>query len=106
LADAGVAQADVQAFWKAHSFDLGLDFRDGTTALGNCDLCFLKGPYQITSLVLDKTERAVWWAGQEQKIGATFRSDRPSYAAMLKFSKDQRDMFDPNEESIACFCGD
>jgi 3'-phosphoadenosine 5'-phosphosulfate sulfotransferase (PAPS reductase)/FAD synthetase len=106
LAEAGVTQADVQAFWRAHPFDLGLDFRDGTTALGNCDLCFLKGPYQITSLVLDKPERAVWWAGQEQKIGATFRSDRPSYASMLKFSQEQRDMFDPNEEAIACFCGD
>jgi len=106
LVDAGVSQADVQAFWKAHPFDLGLDFRDGATALGNCDLCFLKGPYQITSLVLDKPERAVWWAGQEQKIGATFRSDRPSYASMLQFSQEQRDMFDPNEEAIACFCGD
>jgi len=106
LADAGVSQADVQAFWKSHPFDLGLDFRDGATALGNCDLCFLKGPYQITSLVLDKPERAVWWATQEQKIGATFRSDRPSYASMLKFSQEQRDMFDHNEEAIACFCGD
>jgi hypothetical protein len=38
--------------------------------------------------------------------GAVFRSDRPSYAAMLKFSADQTDMFDPDDESIACFCGD
>ena len=106
LADAKVTQTTVQAFWKAQPFNLGLDFRDGATALGNCDLCFLKGPYQITSLVLDKPERAVWWAGQEQKIGATFRSDRPSYASMLQFSQEQRDMFDPNEEAIACFCGD
>jgi hypothetical protein len=38
--------------------------------------------------------------------GAVFRSDRPSYAQMLKFSQEQRDMFDKNEEAIACFCGD
>jgi hypothetical protein len=38
--------------------------------------------------------------------GAVFRSDRPSYASMLKFSADQIDMFDKDEESIACFCGD
>jgi hypothetical protein len=38
--------------------------------------------------------------------GAVFRSDRPSYAQMLKFSASQKDMFDPNEETIACFCGD
>jgi hypothetical protein len=38
--------------------------------------------------------------------GAVFRSDRPSYASMIKFSAEQLDMFDPNDESIACFCGD
>jgi hypothetical protein len=38
--------------------------------------------------------------------GAVFRSDRPSYASMIKFAAEQKDMFDPNEESIACFCGD
>jgi hypothetical protein len=74
--------------------------------LGNCDLCFLKGPAQIFSLVRDKPSRAAWWSQQEQKIGATFRSDRPSYASMAAFASKQRDMFDPNEEAIACFCGD
>jgi 3'-phosphoadenosine 5'-phosphosulfate sulfotransferase (PAPS reductase)/FAD synthetase len=106
LADAGVTQADVQAFWKASSFDLGIDFRDGITPLGNCDLCFLKGSHQVISLILNDSKRAVWWAGQEKKVNATFRSDRPSYASMLEFSEAQRDMFDPNEEAIACFCGD
>jgi hypothetical protein len=38
--------------------------------------------------------------------GAVFRSDRPTYAQMLKFSQQQTDMFDPSEEAIACFCGD
>jgi hypothetical protein len=38
--------------------------------------------------------------------GGKFRTDRPSYAEMLKFSEKQRDMFDPNEATIACFCGD
>lgn len=106
LADANVTQRTVQAFWKAQAFDLGLEFRNGVTAEGNCDLCFLKGPHQVISLVLNKPNRATWWAGQEKKVGATFRSDRPSYAAMLQFSKEQRDMFDPDEEAINCFCGD
>jgi 3'-phosphoadenosine 5'-phosphosulfate sulfotransferase (PAPS reductase)/FAD synthetase len=106
LADAGVTQADVQAFWKSQPFDLGLNFRDGVTALGNCDLCYLKGGHQIASLIADKPERAVWWAKMERAVGATFRSDRPSYESMLKFAQEQRDMFDPNEEAIACFCGD
>lgn len=40
--------------------------------------------------------------------GATFRNDRPSYSTMLSFVESQRDMFafDPNEEGMACFCGD
>ena len=104
LFDAGVTQEDVQAFWKAQPFDLGLAFRNGVTASGNCDLCFLKGGAQILSLIAEKPERAIWWAAQET-IG-TFRTDRPSYASMLQFTKEQVDMFDPNEQAISCFCGD
>lgn len=79
-------------------------FRNGVTASGNCDLCFLKGGAQILSLIAEKPERAIWWAAQET-IG-TFRTDRPSYASMLQFTKEQVDMFDPNEQAISCFCGD
>lgn len=106
LADAGVTQVKVQAFWKSQPFDLDLTFRDGVTASGNCDLCFLKGGHQILSLIAEKPERAVWWAAQERAVGATFRSDRPSYLQMLKFSQEQRDLFARNEEAISCFCGD
>lgn len=106
LIHANVSQADVQSFWRSQPFDLGLEHRSGITAWGNCDLCFLKGPNQILSLVRDQPSRAVWWAKQEAAIGGTFRSDRPSYAEMAKFAAEQRDMFDPSEEGIACFCGD
>ena len=106
LVDAAVFQKDVQDFWKSYKFDLGLSFSGKVTNLGNCDLCYLKGAHQIASLIADKPDRAVWWASMEEKIGATFRSDRPSYASMLKFSKEQVDMFDRNEEAISCFCGD
>jgi hypothetical protein len=87
---------------------------NGVTYHGNCDLCFLKGGSQVLSLIAEKPERAIWWAKMEalalalasKPSGAVFRSDRPSYASMLKFSADQTDMFDPNDQSIACFCGD
>jgi 3'-phosphoadenosine 5'-phosphosulfate sulfotransferase (PAPS reductase)/FAD synthetase len=113
LADAGVTRQDVAQFWAKQPFDLGLPNIGGVTYHGNCDLCFLKGASQILSLIAEKPERAIWWANQEGSItnpgitgGGYFRKDRPNYAAMLKFTQNQRDMFDPDEESIPCFCGD
>ena len=105
LLSANVFQEDVQRFWKNNSFDLDLRFSDGVTSLGNCDLCFLKGPKQIQSLIATKPARAIWWALQEEKIGGTFRSDRPRYSEMMKFANEQNNLFS-DEESIACFCGD
>jgi 3'-phosphoadenosine 5'-phosphosulfate sulfotransferase (PAPS reductase)/FAD synthetase len=114
LGKAGITKEDVGAFWKAQPFDLGLPNNNGVTMHGNCDLCFLKGGAQILSLIAEKPERAIWWANIEalalalasKPSGARFRTDRPSYAEMLKFTKEQKDMFDPNEETISCFCGD
>lgn len=106
LAIAGVSQLDVQAFWKSNSFDLGLEFRDKVTALGNCDLCFMKGAHQLMSIIQQEPKRAIWWAEQEKKIGGRFSKDRPDYTQMMNFGISQTDMFDPNEETIACFCGD
>jgi 3'-phosphoadenosine 5'-phosphosulfate sulfotransferase (PAPS reductase)/FAD synthetase len=105
LADDGITQSHVQAFWRGADFDLDLQFRDGGTPLGNCDLCFLKGPNQIKSLIASSPSRAIWWASQEKKIGGTFRNDRPSYAAMMDNASSQTDAFG-YDESIPCFCGD
>ena len=112
LVAAGITKAEVGKFWRAQSFDLGLPNNNGVTMHGNCDLCFLKGGAQVLSLIAEKPERAVWWANMEalalasKPNGAVFRSDRPSYAALGAFAADQRDMFDPKEEAISCFCGD
>lgn len=114
LADAGVVKETVGEFWRNNDFDLQLPNFNGVTYHGNCDLCYLKGGSQIMSLIREKPERAVWWARMESMVsdlvdkpsGARFRSDRPGYAEMAKFSAEQRDMFDQNEEAIACFCGD
>lgn len=106
LINAGVTQKDVQAFWANKDFDLSLEFRNGITAAGNCDLCYLKGAHQIRSLIAQQPKRVEFWMRMEQAIGATFRSDRPSYSQMAQFIANQQDMFDPAEESIACFCGD
>jgi len=114
LVTAGVTKETVGDFWRNQTFDLELPNMNGVTMHGNCDLCFLKGGAQVLSLIAEKPERAVWWAKMEalalalasKPSGAVFRSDRPSYASMTKFAAEQIDMFDKNEESIACFCGD
>lgn len=114
LVTAGITKEDVGAFWRAQPFDLALPNNNGVTMHGNCDLCFLKGGAQVLSLIAEKPARAVWWAKMEalalalasKPSGAVFRSDRPSYASMAQFATDQSDMFDKNEEAIACFCGD
>lgn len=113
LATDGVTVKDVNNFWNKQEFNLELTTFNGKTLAGNCDLCYLKPAAQILSLIQEKPERAVWWAKMEAltlektvKSKNQFSKDRPSYAQMLKFSKEQKDMFDPNEEAIACFCGD
>lgn len=100
LADALVSAADVGAFWRSQPFDLGLPNLGGKTMHGNCDLCFLKPAAQIASLVAEKPERAIWWAKQEYEAakrtygdGRSFRNDRPTYAQMLAFTRDQIDAF-------------
>lgn len=112
---AGVTKEIVGEFWRNHHFDLELPNNNGVTMHGNCDLCFLKPTHQIVSLIAERPERAVWWAKMENMVGSLgratgdgefFRRDRPSYSQMLKFTEQQRDMFDPQEEAISCFCGD
>ena len=114
LVTAGITKEDVGKFWREQPFDLGLPNNNGVTMHGNCDLCFLKGASQTLSLIAEKPERAIWWAKMEalalalasKPDGARFRKDRPSYQSMSQFTKDQANLFDPNEETIACFCGD
>jgi len=114
LATSGVTVGDIGRFWASQPFDLELPTINGRTMHGNCDLCFLKPGAQIVSLINEKPERAIWWANMEalalalasKPSGATFRKDRPGYASMLQFTQEQTNMFDPDEEGIACFCGD
>jgi 3'-phosphoadenosine 5'-phosphosulfate sulfotransferase (PAPS reductase)/FAD synthetase len=104
---AGVGSRDVAAFWAAQPFDLRLSNHNGKTMHGNCDLCFLKPPKQLLSLIREDPSRAVWWAKMEEKHKATFYKDRPGYAAMAHFNAVQDGMFDGDiEESADCFCGD
>jgi 3'-phosphoadenosine 5'-phosphosulfate sulfotransferase (PAPS reductase)/FAD synthetase len=116
LAVAGVGKREVGDFWKGQSFDLELPSINGTTYHGNCDLCYLKGGRQLLSLIKEKPERATWWIREEEwaktitknlnSNGIKFRPQEASYAEMTQYASKQQDMFDAEEEAMACFCGD
>lgn len=113
LAQSNISSNDISKFWKSQDFDLELPNMNGKTMHGNCDLCMLKPKAQILSLIQEKPERALWWIKHEQEAakrcvgdGKFFAIDRPSYEQMYKYAEMQTDMFDKNEEGIACFCGD
>ena len=88
LADAGVTERDVCAWWAEQSFDLALKSHEG-----NCDLCFLKARWKVEAIMRDRPELADWWIAQEAKPGKSsakghcpdmrlFRIDREDYAAI------------------------
>ena len=113
LAIEGISALDVHEFWNQQPFTLGLESINGHTPSGNCRLCYLKPPHRVLSLIKERPESATWYIKHEAEAakrctgdGQFFAIDRPSYAQMLKFSQDQRDMFDPQQEAISCFCGD
>lgn len=115
MAEAGVAKRDVQAWWNAQPFDLRLPNINGSTPLGNCDLCFLKGEATIRGIIRQRPDLARWWAEAEAEAearaskpdGARFRIDRPSYAALVESVGNQIDMFDDSYEvERDCNCTD
>ena len=106
LATAGIGVNDVLDFWSKQPFDLDTVTVGGNSLLSNCDLCFLKKADHLMGLIIDKPERAIWWANMEKKVGARFNQAHPSYVDMMHFNAKQQGLFDPDEESIACFCGD
>jgi len=112
LADAGITLADIDVFWAEQPFRLELPTVNGKTLLGNCDLCFLKGRQQTYSIIQSDLRSADWWARMETLVesggrAATFRKDRPSYAEMQAYARQQQVLFaDEVDDAIGCFCGD
>lgn len=113
LATAGITKRDVAAFWAAQNFDLMLPNINGMTPYGNCDLCFLKSAATISGMMRDRPGLAAWWIEAEAEaraskpLGAVFRKDRPSYAALLDAVQRQAPMdFGDADELNECFCHD
>ncbi len=82
LATAGVRVADVDAFWAAQPFDLGLEKWEG-----NCDLCFLKGRAKRTRIMRDRPDLASWWIGIEH-IALRAREPGTTTAKVIDYVED------------------
>lgn len=95
-------------------FKLELTVVNGKTIDGNCVYCFNKSPWQRLSIARMGKHSIDWYvrAADGSMVpgatgrGARFTKDGPSYADIKQFSEDQQEMFDHNQEDIACFCGD
>jgi 3'-phosphoadenosine 5'-phosphosulfate sulfotransferase (PAPS reductase)/FAD synthetase len=96
----------VSLFWKHQNFDLELPNNDGVTDWGNCDLCFLKGRGKRMSIIQAQPNLADWWINQEVKFNDQFDRQGFSYEQMQIIASDQGALFDFEEETIPCFCGD
>jgi len=103
LYSAGVTEADVMAFWAAQPFDLRLAQHEG-----NCDLCFLKGGGKVRRIMRERPDLAEWWVRTEERVGKTFRTDRPPYRVQLELAQRPGlfDAHEPDDLSIACHCTD
>jgi 3'-phosphoadenosine 5'-phosphosulfate sulfotransferase (PAPS reductase)/FAD synthetase len=113
LAEAGVIANHIGDFWDQQPFNLQTPMYNGKSYHSNCDLCFHKPVAQLVSLIKEKPDRADWWIEMEdyakRNFGASvihFSRDHPPYAEIANYAKQQGDLFDSNEEAIACFCGD
>lgn len=109
LAPAGITVADVMKFWSEQPFDLRLEQHEG-----NCDLCFLKGMGRIEEIMHRRPDLAAWWIEQETRpLGRAhgiknrrFRSDRPSYAHLLKIVQEQGHLPFCDDGLDTCACTD
>ena len=121
LADAGVREADVIAWWKSQPFDLGL-----LSYQGNCDLCFLKGRAKLIRIIREDPSCADWWIAQEASVADRTGPDgrrceslkrfrlEETYAELKTAALAHRDLFDdpapgtPADEADLgdCLCTD
>lgn len=97
LANAKVTRPEVDAFWAAQPFDLGLRSNEG-----NCDLCFLKGRGALKALIRETPGCADWWIEQERVGKGRFVTEY-SYADLAREVAEQPHFFEdlPSEEHDA-----
>lgn len=100
LADAGITEATVMAFWRAQAFDLALQPYEG-----NCTLCFLKHVNKRERIAKDRPDLLAWWVEQERRTGQFFRRDEPEYALLPRLGNffDDQALGDA-PDAVECYC--
>lgn len=100
---AGHSLDDVEAYWSASPWRLGIE-----RWLGNCCGCFLKSRARLDRLADEHPELMEWWAKLEERFGRPFRIDRPTYRQMLTQVTVQGRLFgdDGPDDSLPCTCTD
>jgi 3'-phosphoadenosine 5'-phosphosulfate sulfotransferase (PAPS reductase)/FAD synthetase len=101
---AGHTLRDVLDFWASMPFDLDLPYKDNS--YGNCVGCFLKGQTKTLRIFAEEPEQADFWIRMEDKIGATFRKDRPPYKQMLDMAVSQKGFDFDVDDLFECNCTD
>lgn len=88
LADAGITNRMVRAFWARQDFDLGL-----LPFEGNCDGCFLKARPKLWEVERTKPGTLQWWSDMETGPGKGRFVTEYSYAELIRDVRRQPDMF-------------
>lgn len=88
LADAGITNRIVRAFWREQPFDLQL-----LPFEGNCDGCFLKARPKLWEVERTKPGTLQWWSDMETGPGKGRFVTEYSYAELIRDVHRQPDMF-------------
>lgn len=88
LADAGITNRDVRAFWAEQPFDLQL-----LPFEGNCDGCFLKARPKLWEIERTSPGTLQWWSDMENGPGKGRFVTEYSYAELIRDVRRQPDMF-------------
>lgn len=88
LADAGITNRMVRAFWAEQDFDLGL-----LPFEGNCDGCFLKARPKLWEIERTAPGTLQWWSDMEEGPGKGRFVTEYSYAELMREVRRQPDLF-------------
>lgn len=88
LADAGITNRMVRAFWAEQEFDLQL-----LPFEGNCDGCFLKARPKLWEIERTAPGTLQWWSDIETGVGKGRFVTEYSYAELIRDVRRQPDLF-------------